>query len=270
MAANKTQHLYDWTIRPLAKHRRSRGVLFAAKVSRVFLDGYHNLDYVPEFNGEYALLQRLTALPVPTIFDVGANVGEWSTSARAIFPSANIHAFEILPQTYAELSSKNGFTKINCGLSDEAGDVDLRSFEGDSGLTTMFDYPHPNPKPSIRCRVMRGDSYMRDNNIARIDFLKIDVEGAEHKVLAGFSDAFARKAIDMVQFEYGRVNIITKFLLRDFYQFFDGLGFVVGKLYPTYVDFRPYTLQDEDFRGPNYIACRKDLSENIAILSGRT
>jgi hypothetical protein len=30
----------------------------------------------------------------------------------------------------------------------------------------------------------------------------------------------------------------------------------VGKIYPDYVDFRDYDLSDEDFLGPNYLACR--------------
>ena len=46
------------------------------------------------------------------------------------------------------------------------------------------------------------------------------------------------------------------FLLRDFYLLFAGYGYVVGKIYPDYVEFRDYDLGDEDFIGPNYLACR--------------
>jgi hypothetical protein len=61
-----------------------------------------------------------------------------------------------------------------------------------------------------------------------------------------------------VQFEYSRINIYTKFLLRDFYQLFEGYGYVVGKLFPDHVDVRPYAMNDEDFMGPNYIACPRN------------
>jgi hypothetical protein len=110
---------------------------------------------------------------------------------------------------------------------------------------------------------------MRENNVDRIDFLKIDVEGAECKVLSGFSEAFAQRAIDIVQFEYGQINIVANYLLRDFYQFFEQYGFAIGKIYPNYVDFKSYSLADEDFRGPNYVACRRELSEYMALLAGR-
>jgi hypothetical protein len=48
-----------------------------------------------------------------------------------------------------------------------------------------------------------------------IDLLKLDTEGAEHLVLRGFDGALARGRIAAVQFEYGRVNAVTGFLLRD-------------------------------------------------------
>ena len=43
---------------------------------------------------------------------------------------------------------------------------------------------------------------------------------------------------------------MTHFLLYDFYEFFETRGYVVGKIYPNYVDFRAYDLNDEDFLGP--------------------
>jgi hypothetical protein len=33
---------------------------------------------------------------------------------------------------------------------------------------------------------------------------------------------------------------------------------VVGKLFPDHVDVRPYAMNDEDFMGPNYIACPRN------------
>jgi len=72
----------------------------------------------------------------------------------------------------------------------------------------------------------------------------------------------------LVQFEYGRVNILTHFLLRDFYELFARFGYVVGKIYPDHVDFRSYDLGDEDFLGPNYFACSAG-DPIISVLSKR-
>ena len=81
---------------------------------------------------------------------------------------------------------------------------------------------------------------------------------------------FARRAIDVVQFEYGRVSILTRFLLRDFHEFFESRGYAVGKVYPDYVDFRRYDLADEDFLGPNYIACNEQRQDIVRALAGRS
>jgi hypothetical protein len=63
----------------------------------------------------------------------------------------------------------------------------------------------------------------------------------------------------VVQFEYGLKNIVTKFLLRDFYAYFEARGYKVGKLFPTSVRFREYRFEDEDFLGPNYVAACPEL-----------
>ena len=110
---------------------------------------------------------------------------------------------------------------------------------------------------------------MKATGVERIDLLKVDVEGAEHLVFDGFGAAMDAGQIDVIQFEYGKVNIITHFLLRDFYDFLETRGYQVGKLFPDHVDFRPYALEDEDFLGPNYIAVRKVRADIIDALRKR-
>jgi hypothetical protein len=64
------------------------------------------------------------------------------------------------------------------------------------------------------------------------------------------------------------VNAQSKWLLRDAYQLLGGHGFALGKIYPTYVDFRDYDVaRDEDLRGPNYLAVRRDRADLIDLLA---
>ena len=44
-------------------------------------------------------------------------------------------------------------------------------------------------------------------------------------------------------------------------------GYLVGRLFPDFVDFRAYALEDEDFSGPNYVAVRKTRSDIVDALS---
>lgn len=222
-------------------------------------------------DGENWILIRLAPFHPSIVFDVGANVGDWSALARSALPDAQIHSFEIVESTCGILrerfANSTGVVINNFGLSDKTGTITMHLFESakDNNLTSHVAYPHGAYR-EIACPVRTGDEYMRGSGVKRIDFLKIDVEGAEHLVLNGFGTAIDAGEIDVIQFEYGRVNIITHFLLRDFYEFFESRGYLVGKLCPDHVDFRAYTLEDEDFIGPNYVAVRKMRPEIVEAL----
>lgn len=233
---------------------------------------YKNLNYDITRNGELWLIRQLADIDRPILYDVGANRGTWALGAARVLPGAEIHCFEICPATFRKLTTNvgaHGNIRLNpFGLSNENNTVELKYFPQDDGKTSVFDYPHRLESAITHGEVRRGDEYARSSDTARIHLLKIDTEGAEHLVLNGFTDMLASRRIDLIQFEYGRINILSRFLLKDYYEFFSGYGYVVGKLYPNYVDFRPYALEDEDFLGPNYVACRDDRSDLIEMLKG--
>jgi FkbM family methyltransferase len=259
--------------RLIARHRGAAPLRLTARACDKFSKAWHNFDYDIRTNGEVAAIERLRGLPVRVIFDVGANVGDWTLAAARVFPEARVHAFEISPQTHAQLASRcAGSPGVRCesvGLSDAEGQITIRHYQGASVLTTAVEYPHALPYVEVAARTMRGDDYCLREGVEHIDILKVDVEGMEHRVFAGFEGMLRRGGIDVIQFEYGRVNILTKQLLRDFCSFFADRGYEVGKVYPRGVDFRPYRLDDEDFIGPNYIACRSGLAEHARLLRGR-
>jgi hypothetical protein len=43
---------------------------------------------------------------------------------------------------------------------------------------------------------------------------------------------------------------------------------VVGKIFPNYVDFRDHAMADENFIGPNFLACRREKQAYIEALRG--
>jgi FkbM family methyltransferase len=239
----------------------------ARRLSRGKISAYDWYD-----NGENWLLQRLAAFRPSVVFDVGANVGDWLTLARSALPQARFHAFEIVETTFAALRDRfdgaAGVSLNNFGLSDAAGAIAMHVFDSCSGWASHVAYPHGDSREVV-CPVRRGDEYMATSGVERIDFLKIDVEGAEHLVLQGFGSAMNTGRIEVIQFEYGKANIITHFLLRDFYEFLEARGYLVGKLLPDRVDFRGYALEDEDFRGPNYVAIRAARSDILHAVCKR-
>jgi FkbM family methyltransferase len=236
-----------------------------AKECRRYLRKYDNDDFHIETNGELWLMSRLVGAEV--VFDVGANIGKWSLACESKCPLAEIHAFEILPSTYDQLvANTSGHDRIrpnSIGLAEacraatviaEAGHSDLTSFVGDVRLMHE-DVQFEEYSVAVRA----GDEYCAEHGISKIDFLKIDAEGAEYAVLLGFRRMLAGGKIDVIQFEYGLPNILGRKLVRDFYELLSPLGYRLGKLYPDRVDFRDWSPHDEEHPGPNYVAALIDV-----------
>lgn len=272
MMGRLKSEVYQRVQRYVSRHRRGAMMGRLAAYSDLFQAWHRNIDGDPRYNGEEYVLRTLQSFGLRTIFDVGANIGEWSRMARSFFPAAAIHAFEIAPPTARELEAAfagdTAFFPNACGLSDAAGEMEIKYYPDARGLSTLIDYPHDNRVQKLAVQVTTGDEYLCAHGIEHIDFLKMDVEGAEHLVIEGLRRSFQERRIGAVQFEYGRVNIVTRFLLRDFYRTFEEAGFRVGKIFPNYVDFRDYSFDQEDFLGQNYLAVSCSRPDWVEALRG--
>jgi len=221
--------------------------------------------------GELELLRRLGPCGLRTIFDVGANEGDWTNTASTFHPDATIHAFEPIPATATELrrnvvglARRVIVNECALGAVAERRRVSLNVPHPTmvSLLSSEFDEAHPG----VEIEVVRGDTYCETNEIERIDMVKIDTEGFDHLVLEGLGRFVDDGRIDVVQFEYGPWALQTKYLLHDYYKFFDARGYVIGRVHPSGVEFVPYSLRHEDFQGLNWVAvraARRDLASRL-------
>jgi FkbM family methyltransferase len=257
--------------RLVARHRNATPLRKLAGLCRRYLAWHENHSFDLETNGEAHVLATLARFRPRTLLDAGANVGDWTLAAHRACPGAAIHAFEIAGPTFATLVANVGHLQgvqcRNLGLGDVPGSIRIRHYPEQPALTTSSEYPHPFEYVELSAEVVTGDGFAREHAIDRVDLLKIDVEGMEEPVLRGFDGLLRRRAIDLVQFEYGRVGILNHFLLRDFYAFFRERGYLVGKIFPRHVEFREYALTDENFTGPNYLACREDAHPYLEAFS---
>jgi FkbM family methyltransferase len=245
------------------------------RMADIYTKAYNNLNYSMEENGELRVLNRLASRDFKTVFDVGANRGDYTALCLARFPSATIHSFEIVPATFKKISEnvKSDRAILNdIGLSNSKGSFELNFNPDNDYYSSLVEGNNTSSSwKKIIVNTITGDEYCSDRHITSIDLLKIDVEGAEHMVLAGFKDSFERGAISVVQFEFGLANIYSKFLLKDYWDFFGKHGFVLGPIMPTGVAFRDYNELDENFQGPpNFLAVRKTKTDLIeAVCRGR-
>jgi len=264
----------------LALRRLSNAVLsYLDKRAEHYMWRRENFNYDSETNGEFELLKRLSASNLQTIFDVGANKGLWALECCKLIPDATVHAFEPVPTTFEQLNQtlagRKNVIANPFGLADKEGSVKATTRRSASELTSIVSdvsrmhNARFGDSLEIQVRLHTGDAYCAERNISHIDFLKLDTEGAEDRVLQGFAKILDRGAISIIQFEYGMANIYSKFLLRDFYDLLMSHGFTIGKLYPTGVRFRPYQPEHEDFRGPNYVAVHSSRADFAELLAAR-
>lgn len=235
---------------------------------------YENRNHDIYSNGEITVLKKIARTNPSIIIDAGANVGDYSILANQIMPACKIYALEPVEATFHYLLSsikdlknvvpiKKGLFKENCELA-----INLFASNEHSSIYDIEGLSIGSDKQQ-KIELVRGDDFMKDNHIDSIDFLKLDVEGAEYDALLGFENAIKNGTIKAVQFEYGYINISTKKLLVDYYNFFEANGYIVGKIFPKLVEFRNYHFKYEDFIGPNFIAVKKTETELIEILSKR-
>lgn len=233
---------------------------------------YENRNHDIYSNGEITVLKKIARTNPGIIIDAGANVGDYSILANQIMPACKIYAFEPVESTFQHLLSnikdlknvvpiKKGLFKENCELA-----INLFASNEHSSIYDIEGLPIGSDSQQ-KIELVRGDDFIKDNQIDSIDFLKLDVEGAEYDALLGFENAIKHGAIKAVQFEYGYINISTKKLLVDYYNFFEANGYIVGKIFPKLVEFRKYHFKYEDFIGPNFIAVKKTEIELIKMLS---
>jgi FkbM family methyltransferase len=243
-----------------------------AKLIEYCNDAWNNADADITRNGEKELLRRLARFGPTVVFDVGANVGDWSEAALGEMPTATVYAFEIVPDTYGylelRLAPHVGRAMVNpFGLGATASNITIHTKRGfsqrasivrDALLVGMPPAEATAEPEEISAHIRTGDAYMKANGITHIDLLKIDVEGGELDVLHGFQSALKAGVIAVVQFEYGLINLITRTFLQDFYELLGRHGYVLGKMFPDGVRFADYSYQSEDFLLSSYVACRRD------------
>lgn len=255
----------------LAKHRNKNWINKIYYHLDTFLRKSNNVNFNSKTNGEDRVLNILKRIEPAVIFDVGANVGDVSQLAHALYPNAEIHAFELVPKTFTELvKNTQHLSKIrpnNFGLSDESASVKM-NVGAASVVATAFKIEGMKDhddyyKEIIDCEVKKGADYLVENSIASIDFLKIDTEGNDFRVIKGFQEKL--KDIKIIQFEYGIFNIQSKDLLKDFYTYLGNNGFLVGKIFPNHIDFSPYHFTMENFHGGNFLAINQQYEDIIKL-----
>lgn len=202
----------------------------------------------------------------PILFDCGANVGEYTNELLKKFPNANIHSFEPLKITYNKLFNnvKSKSAKLNnIGLSNKIGKEIIHYNENDLGLTSLFerklDYSSHSLSDVTTVDLTTIDEYCSQNNIDVIDFLKMDIEGAEYNALLGASNMLKDSKIKAIQIEFGGCCIDAKLFFRDYWNMLSKQYYVYRIIPGGLIRIEKYEEKLEIFLTCNYLFVNKNL-----------
>lgn len=241
-----------------------------------------------ETSGEIKVLTNVVGtafrdLASPVVFDVGANIGDYSLLVKRHLPSAQIYAFEPAQSTFQQLEKHiaaeagNGNIKpFKIGFSDAEKTVELHSYtiEGQEvSLLASIDLRQPTQvvdvKTSVseRIQVQTIDTFCELEGVERIEFLKLDVEGHELAVLRGAQRMLRDRRIKIIQFEFGPANIYSRTFFYDFWSLLSE-DFELYRIVPNgIVPIRYYGEHLEVFLTTNYLAIQKQDSARADLRS---
>jgi len=129
------------------------------------------------------------------ILEAGAHKGEDTAEMAKRWPHATIHAFEPVPELFAILTKNTkqypNVHRYQLALSDKNGSSLLHLSEGTSDGSSSLLAPkdhlkiHPTVafKKQIKVKTMTLDTWAKTYKVTHIDFMWLDMQGMEYRVL---------------------------------------------------------------------------------------
>jgi FkbM family methyltransferase len=184
------------------------------------------------------------------IFDVGANFGIMSLQYARLAPQGRIYAFE--PTHYAFSHLKRNL-ELNPALSGHivpiqtfvssvsSKETDIRAYSSWKVTSEAKNQKHSIHGGTIKSAESVGvvslDDFCGQNEISRLDFIKIDTDGYEYEVLKGARQTIAELKPDII-FEIGLYVMDEKNITFKYYaDYFTSLGYSMYNSYNfKYID----------------------------------
>jgi FkbM family methyltransferase len=173
----------------------------------------------------------------PVILDCGANLGMASLYFKWLYPEARIVAFEPDPETFQLLAkniARNGLDiqAHNCALWDQDGELNFFVDDREPGSLLMSAYSSRTNGKCITVPARKLSGFIE----GQVDFLKIDVEGSEQRILEELVGSGKIANIRQMVVEYHHRIAHHKSNLAEFLRLLEQAGFeyqIHGVLYPV-------------------------------------
>jgi FkbM family methyltransferase len=142
----------------------------------------------------------------PIIVDIGANVGVTVQLFRD--HAKKVYAIEPATEHFEAISKNKEFNKwdnvelFKLAISDTNGKDTLSFYQNNRTSHSLVYHINITPGDCEEVETMTVNTFLESNGITHVDFMKMDIEGAEDKVLRSKDFAEASKKIDNIMLEF--------------------------------------------------------------------
>ncbi len=155
--------------------------------------------------------------PGMVVFDLGANLGQYTLlAARCVGKGGRVHSFEPSRRMFGELEFNvrlNGLSDIcvlnPLAVSDVCGPANLSRYERGAEVYGSLGC-HTRTEAAMighECvKTVTLDDYMGQMRVERVDFIKMDIEGAELLALRGAERLLSQRDAPTILLEMADVN----------------------------------------------------------------
>ena len=236
---------------------------------------YDNMN-LKKYQEKFDILQSIIGKQAQTIIEIGGHYGEDTLRFHKFFPQAHIYSFEPDPRNITIFKRTcqyiNNITLIQKAASDTEGRqtfYQLFNKNNEHILDDKYKYighetynelnlsgsgasslkksqqPELNIYDTITVDTIRLDEWVKSNHVTSIDFLWIDVQGAESNVISGCRDII--NMIKFVQLEYGETDYVDGLTKGSTYQMMINNGFELILDYNKFSSKGDFLFQNKKF-----------------------
>jgi FkbM family methyltransferase len=194
------------------------------------------------------------------IFDVGANVGNWTSELLKVMPELRtVVMFEPQPSCWPALRERLSDRVMlePRALSDTCGIVTFWA-NSNPEISSFYEVAGGGPNSrSVRVETTTIDDFIAAHRFNIVDYIKLDVEGHELAVIKGARRSLEQRVVKALSFEFGPADVASRTFFYDIWQFLMSLNLHVYRLGHDGFAIRieQYSHDLESFSGvANYVA----------------
>lgn len=214
-----------------------------------------------DYSGELYIIKQLRKdLVNGVIFDIGANVGDWSKFVIQEYCGIafKLYIFEPSVATFQQLrhniSESHNVFLYPIGFGDKKETLKIfYDYESQGSASILM----KDAKFSEEITIETIDSFCKEHDIVQIDFLKMDVQGYEYNILLGAKEMLESGSIKAIQFEFDEPNIENRIFFKDFWNMLHPKYDIYQSLFNGIIKIETYHYELENFRCMNYLAVKK-------------